>query len=118
MSVLMLCATEYVTKDFSVFARTKSSEADLSFLVVTADSFSTKALVKESEKPQLLYCCHPAFHHPPGCPENFKSKSGRIFTPFLLHYPLLGYFHLQYNTSEQIFPWKLFITYETGGGES
>lgn len=54
----------------------------------------------------------------PGCPENFEAKSGSIFTPFLLHHPLLGYFHLQYNTLEQIFPWKLFITSETGGGES
>lgn len=40
----------YVTKDSSVFARTKSSDVDLSFLVVTADSFSTKAPVKEKRE--------------------------------------------------------------------
>lgn len=47
------------------FTRTKSSDADLRFFcVVTTDSFSTKAPVKESEKPQLLHRCHPPFHYP------------------------------------------------------
>lgn len=80
---------------------------DLSFCGVTTDSFSTKAPVKESEKPQLVHPCRLTFHYP-WLSREFKARSGGIFFAlFLLHNLLLGYFHLPRSTSERIFPWKL-----------
>lgn len=39
----------------------------------------------------------------PGCPENLEPGVEDFYSLS----PLLGYFHLQCNTSERIFPWKL-----------
>lgn len=112
--VLMLHATEYVEK--KRFLQTGQCfhvrwyqilRLDLSFCGVTTDSFSTKAPVKESEKPQLVHPCRLTFHYP-WLSREFKARSGGIFFAlFLLHNLLLGYFHLPRSTSERIFPWKL-----------
>lgn len=85
----------------------KSSDFQLSFCGVTTDSLSTKALVKESEEPQPL---HPLSSLPfiiLSCPENLRPGVEGFLFSFCSIIPSAGYFHLQCNTSEPIFPWKL-----------
>lgn len=97
----------------SMFACTKSSDVDRS----SQDSFSTKAPLKESEKPQLLLHCCSTFHYP--ClSREFKANSGWWDFHSFSALRSAWLFSSAVQHIEQIFPWKLFITYETEGGDS
>lgn len=114
--VLMLHATEKDSSgpdNASMFACTKSSDVDRS----SQDSFSTKAPLKESEKPQLLLHCCSTFHYP--ClSREFKANSGWWDFHSFSALRSAWLFSSAVQHIEQIFPWKLFITYETEGGDS